>query len=189
MISYELSKSPETLKQILELQYKNLEVQISADELKNEGFVTVHHDYDLLETICGEYGHMVANDQGKVIAYALVMLKEYGKSVPVLVPMFDLINQLTYETLALKDSPYLVMGQVCVDKAYRGQGIFYELYQQMRLNLSSSFDYIITEVATRNPRSIKAHAKLGFECIHNYVADEEDWDIILWNWKAQKSQI
>lgn len=183
MIAYELSNAKATLQQILELQFKNLESQITLNELKQEGFVTVHHTMELLSSIGGDYGHMVAKANGKVVAYALVMLKEFGNSIPVLVPMFEKINTLYFKNDALLHANYLVMGQVCVDKAYRGKGLFYELYTQMKLHLSQDFDYLITEVATRNPRSIRAHQKLGFECIHNYQAEGEDWDILLWDWK------
>ncbi|MEK6479460.1 GNAT family N-acetyltransferase [Catalinimonas sp. 4WD22] len=183
MIAYELSNSEDTLHQILELQFKNLESQISINELKKEGFVTVHHTLELLSTIGGNFGHMVAKANGDVVAYALVMLKEFGNSIPVLVPMFEKINTLQFKNKALSNTNYLVMGQVCVDKAFRGKGLFYELYTQMKLHLSHEFDYLITEVATRNPRSIRAHQKLGFECIYNYQADGEDWDILLWDWK------
>lgn len=185
MITYELNNTKETLQQILELQFKNLESQITLNELQKEGFVTVHHTMELLSSIGGNYGHMVAKANGNVVAYALVMLKEFGDSIPVLVPMFEKINTLQFKNNALLHTNYLVMGQVCVDKAFRGKGLFYELYIQMKLHLSHDFDYLITEVSTRNPRSIRAHAKLGFEAIHNYQADGEDWDIVLWDWKKK----
>ncbi|MDF9797278.1 GNAT superfamily N-acetyltransferase [Catalinimonas alkaloidigena] len=183
MISYELSKTDETLQQILVLQYKNLESSISKVELMNEGFVTVHHDQQLLADIGGKYGHMVGKADGVVIAYALVMLKEYSNHVPVLVPMFEKINTLHYRNKAINNTNYLVMGQVCVEKSFRGKGIFYDLYTHMKLHLSQDFDYLITEVATRNLRSVRAHVKVGFKSIHNFQADGEDWDILLWDWK------
>lgn len=184
MLLYELSSTDEDLKQILMLQKKNLESQISQEELQSQGFVTVHHDKALLEKICGPHGHMLAKDRQNLAAYALVMLKEYGDTIPVLKPMFEEINRLTFKNELLEKLPYVVMGQVCVDKAYRGTGVFQHLYQAMQRELSSTFTYLITEVAIRNQRSIRAHTKVGFECIKTYEADGEAWEILLWDWSV-----
>lgn len=183
MIVYKFHRSDEDLKQILMLQKKNLEVQISQEELLSQGFVTVHHDMLLLKKICGPYGHMLAWDQQRLAAYALVMLKEYGDTIPVLKPLFEEINRLSFKNELLEKLPYVVMGQVCVDKAYRGTGVFHHVYQAMQRELSSTFSYLITEVAIRNQRSIRAHTKVGFECIKSYEADGEEWQILLWDWK------
>ena len=79
----------------------------------------------------------------------------------------------------LRDLPYVVMGQVCVDKAHRGQGIFDGLYLQMQKVMKGHFEYIITEVATRNTRSMRAHERVGFTNELIYTADnEEEWAII-----------
>ncbi|WPP51119.1 GNAT family N-acetyltransferase [Catalinimonas niigatensis] len=180
---YELSRTDEDLKRILTLQKKNIESQISHEELQSQGFVTVHHDIGLLQKICGLYGHMLARDMENLAAYALVMLKEYGDTIPVLKPMFEEINQLYFKNEPLEKLPYVVMGQVCVDKAYRGTGVFQHLYQALQRELSSTFTYLITEVAIRNQRSIRAHTKVGFECIKTYEADGEVWEILLWDWK------
>lgn len=165
------------------LQKKNVESQISQEELQSQGFVTVHHNFGLLKKICGPYGHMLARDQQTLAAYALVMLKEYGDTIPVLKPMFDEINRLTYQNECLGNVPYLVMGQVCVDKTYRGSGVFQHLYQAMQRELSTTFTYLITEVAIRNQRSIRAHSNVGFKSIKTYEAAGEVWEILLWDWK------
>lgn len=183
MLQYQLSKVSDDLDKIIALQKKNLEMSITLEELQSQGFVTVHHDYALLEKICGPHGHMLAKDGEVLAGYALVMLKAFGNAIPVLKPMFEEIDRLSFQGQALKDLPYVVMGQVCVDKAYRGTGVFQHLYQAMQTELSSTFTYLITEVATRNQRSVRAHTKVGFQSIKTYEADGEAWEIILWDWR------
>jgi predicted GNAT superfamily acetyltransferase len=74
------------------------------------------------------------------------------------------------------------MGQVCIAKGYRGQGIFQGLYQEMANQLEPHFEYIITEVSKRNPRSIRAHEKVGFLNVREYTSDDgEEWVILLLN--------
>ena len=43
---------------------------------------------------------------------------------------------------------------------------------------------VVTEVATRNIRSLKAHEKIGFKTIKKFqVKNGEEWAIIGWDWQ------
>ena len=76
------------------------------------------------------------------------------------------------------------MGQVCIEKQYRGQGLFQGLYHQLKSNLSPHFEMVITEVSVKNTRSIRAHEKVGFESIKTYATEAgEEWSILLWDWQ------
>ncbi|MFV8374368.1 hypothetical protein [Flavobacterium sp. LB1P62] len=65
---------------------------------------------------------------------------------------------------------------------YRKQGIFRGLYHCYREELQHQFDYLITEVAAINLRSMQAHEVAGFKIIDNYKEDGIVWNIILWDW-------
>ena len=183
MIKYTTATSPYDIEQILQLQWANLPKNISDQEVKDQGFVTVHHEESILTAMNEKFQHVIAKHDGSVVGYALVMLPEFGDKIPVLKPMFDKINTLSYKRKPLKKTPYFVMGQVCVDKAYRGKDVFKGLYQKMKTEMSTHFDCIITEIATRNTRSIRAHEKVGFQSIHIYSTNEEEWAIVGWDWQ------
>ncbi len=183
MIQFTTSNSQKEIQQILDLQAINLPKNISETEAKEQGFVTVHHDFEILSAMNDKFPHVIAKDNNKIIGYTLVMLPEFGNKIPVLVPLFDKINQLSYNGDELNKTSYFVMGQVCVDKQYRGKGVFAGLYQQMKTEMSPHFKYIITEIATRNTRSMRAHEKVGFETIHTFSTPEEEWAIVAWNWQ------
>lgn len=183
MIRFTTTNSTKEVQQILDLQSINLPKNISTTEAKEQGFVTVHHDLEILSAMNAKFPHVIAKDGDQVIGYTLVMLPEFGNKIPVLVPLFDKINQLSYNGDALQEAPYFVMGQVCVDKQYRGQGVFAGLYQQMKTEMSPHFKYIITEIATRNTRSMRAHEKVGFKTIHIFSTPEEEWAIVAWDWQ------
>lgn len=174
------------VRQILELQRINLPVSISQEELEDQGFVTVRHSEELLLEMNAAEPQIIAKDGDRVVAYALVMLAEFGQRVPVLVPMFDLLDSLEYRGRKLAASNYYVIGQVCVAKSHRGQGVFDGLYEQHRRQMSGRYHFVITEIASRNRRSLRAHARVGFETIHRYTdPDGEAWDIVLWDWGMQ----
>ena len=44
------------------------------------------------------------------------------------------------------------------------------------------FDFCLTEVSTRNLRSMQAHEKVGFRIIHTFKDENEEWNILLWDW-------
>jgi ribosomal protein S18 acetylase RimI-like enzyme len=179
-ILYTIAKTDAELYGILQLQRANLPVSISHEEALEEGFVTVEHDFALLKQMNSPYPHIIAKHDEQVIGYTLVMLRELREQIPVLIPMFVQIDAIEFDGNLLKDSGYVVMGQVCIAKGYRGQGIFQGLYQEMAKQLGAHFEYIITEVSKRNPRSIRAHEKAGFLNVLEYTSDDgEEWVILL----------
>lgn len=184
MIQYRTAATEEDLQQILSLQQQNTEAAISSQEARSQGFVTVKHDFELLKALNEPYPHIIAKDANEVVGYALVMLRKFASDVPVLLPMFEQIDDILYKKKWLKDSAYFVMGQVCIAKGYRGQGLFKGLYHKMREEMADKFDYIITEVATRNTRSMAAHRNVGFDTAKIYTSEDgEEWAVVLWDWK------
>jgi L-amino acid N-acyltransferase YncA len=172
------------LPQILILQFENLKINLTDQEIAQQGFVTVKHDLDLLREMNDAYPHIVAKSEGRVVGYAFVMLKSIAHKVPILGNLFAKINQVNFRGLPLKQSSFFVMGQICIEKGYRGKDIFSGLYQTMKGQMQDHFQYIITEVAAKNTRSIRAHEKVGFESILKYPSEKgEDWVVILWDWK------
>ena len=73
----------------------------------------------------------------------------------------------------------MAMGQICVAKSHRGQGVFRKLYQTMQEKLPEGFDTIITEVDGKNKRSLAAHTAIGFQELKRYYALDKEWVIII----------
>ena len=94
-----------------------------------------------------------------------------------------MIDTLYYKNHNLQELDYLIGGQVCIEKNFRGKGLFYKLYNYAQQSYKSSYPLMLTEVSDRNPRSVKAHLNCGFEIIHSYqMTDQESWSILAWNW-------
>ena len=56
-IVYRRAETNEELIQILALQTNNLAHRISEEDIKKEGFVTVHHDFELLKDMNDSCAH------------------------------------------------------------------------------------------------------------------------------------
>lgn len=183
-IIYTFSETEADLIQILDLQKRNLEKNLEVGELIDQGFVTADHSLELLADMNQEGPHVIAKVGNQTIGYALVMTETFKMRLPVLVPMFDEIAATVYRGKSLSEYRYFVMGQVCIDKRYRGQGVFPGLYQAMRKRFENEYDLVVTEISSRNPRSIRAHEKVGFEAVYQYCSEEdgEDWLLVVWDW-------
>ncbi|WP_435623749.1 N-acetyltransferase family protein [Flagellimonas sp.] len=174
MIVYKQASTIEELEQILRLQQQNLPKNLSPDEMTKDGFLTVEHSFELLKEMNDMCPHIIAVENGEVVGYALCMHPKFAQSIEILRPMFHEINQVVQNR-----NNYMVMGQICVAKTHRGKGLFRQLYTTMQTNLPSGFDTIITEVDTKNQRSMKAHNAVGFVALKNYASDGKDWSLIV----------
>ena len=183
MIEYTTSNTESDLKRILELQRANLPNALTSDEIQSQGFVTVVHSFNDLKKLNDIEKHIIANDNGKVVAYLLAMTQQSKADIPVLIPMFKMFEEIVYKDKPVSDYNYLVVGQVCVAKEYRGQGILDKCYDTYKNYFINKYDFAITEIDGRNLRSINAHKRIGFKEIHRYTSDEREWSVVVWDWR------
>jgi Acetyltransferase (GNAT) family len=182
MVNLTTVTATDELEEILALQQRNLQQNIDPAEMQTQGFVTLIHDIDVLQKMHSLSPSIIAKDNGKLIGYALVMLTECRNLVPGLEPMFNNFDSLFYKGRSLNEYRFYVMGQVCIEKQYRRTGLFDQLYQKHKEIYSGQFDFIVTEVATRNQRSFRAHQRVGFKTLHLHRDELDEWAVILWNW-------
>jgi RimJ/RimL family protein N-acetyltransferase len=99
--------------------------------------------------------------------------------------MIDGLKDLLFNNKPLLDHKAYIMGQVCIDKNYRGQGIFNALYQKHKEIYSDQYELFITEISTSNHRSQKAHENIGFKTIHTYKDALDEWNVVVWDWNEK----
>ena len=173
MIRYKRASLKGELEQILQLQQDNLPAIVSEEIKIKEGFVTVHHNFNILHKMNEVCPHIIATSDEKVVGYALCMHPKFGDEIEVLKPMFTQTKQVLGP-----DESYIAMGQICIDKTFRRQGIFRRLYSYMLQEIKPEFDCIITEVDAKNMRSLEAHYAVGFELLSRYASGGQDWELI-----------
>lgn len=181
-IDYATVSSSDEVRQILELQAANLPSALTPDRLASQGFVTVRHDRAVLERMNETAPGIIARDGDRVVGYALVMPRAFASDVPILQPLFQMLDALSWRGALLRDQPrWFVMGQVCVSEGYRGRGIFDGLYRTMADTYRDRYDFTVTEVAARNTRSLRAHARAGFQTLQCYAdaTTGERWHVIV----------
>lgn len=191
-IVYVSVSSAREIDEILRLQMANLPAALTPEALASQGFVTVRHDRSVLRRMNDATPGLVAKAGGRVVAYALVMPRDFAPAVPILRPMFEMLDTLSWRGRALRSDPrWFVVGQVCVARGYRGLGIVDGLYRRMAECYADRFDIAITEVATRNTRSRRAHARVGFQTFHVYPdpTTGEEWHLIALDLAAHRAAV
>jgi GNAT superfamily N-acetyltransferase len=187
MITYTTAQSEADLQGILSLQKANLVRNLGQEEIQSQGFVTVDHTYEQLASLNAIEPHLIAKVEDEVVGYLLCMTAASKGDIPVLEPLFELFDGLSYQGRSVSSYHYLVVGQVCVAKAYRGQGVLDQAYAAYRQFFGKKYNFAITEIALTNPRSLNGHRRVGFEVIHQYTDPKSgvEWAVVLWDWQGE----
>lgn len=178
-------ESDDDVRGILALQQKNLKKNLTSEQIKSQGFLTVEHKFAVLKAMNDAHPSVIVKDGDMVVAYCLAMLPQFRNDVPELIALFNTIDEIDFESQTLKDFKYVVMGQVCVAEGYRGMGFFDGMYQKLREELSAKFELCVTDISTNNSRSLKAHARVGFIPVKDFndATLDEVWRVVVWDWR------
>lgn len=187
MIEYNIASSDNDLKGILSLQAKNLTKSLSENEISNQGFVTIEHSFDLIKKLNNTERHIVAKVNDNIVGYVLSMTKNARLEIPILYPMFEIFDKTVYNDKSISENNYIIVGQVCVDKDFRGQGIFDNCYKAYKEFHKDKYDFAITEIAQTNIRSLNAHKRIGFSELTFYNdPNNTTWIVVVWDWKNSR---
>lgn len=182
MLKADVVQSDNELEQIYQLNKLNLKQNLNQQERTTEGFVTWLYELPLLKAMHTIAPSIIIKDGEHVVAYALTALPETSKFHPDLDVMFRNLETLAYKGQPLFSYSFYCMGQICIDKQYRGKGLVKEMYRKHKEVFSSRYKLLLTEISTSNPRSQKAHEKVGFTTIHTYEDAMDEWNVVVWEW-------
>ena len=183
MLKSTIVTSDAELEEILLLQQQNLPKNISAEELRSQGFVTFQHDIEILRQFHQLAPSVIVKDDDRVVAYALTVVNEARHVFAPMESMFQLLETLQWNNKPFTSYRHYEMGQICVAKDYRGKGVFEMLYQQHKISYSHLYDLLVTKISTKNHRSLKAHEKVGFEIVTMEKDKLDEWVVVVWDWK------
>lgn len=164
------------------LEEANNLVNISREEKEKEGFVTASYSLELLRKMNEIQPSIIAIHEQKVVGYAMVTDKALYGQHTLLDSLFDALVDMNYQGKKLGESKVVLVGQLCVDKPFRGQGLVSKMYDYFKESLINQYDYCITDISEANPRSIRAHEKCGFKIIDTLEYENVKWHIVMWDW-------
>ena len=170
MIKYSLATNNH-IDGILELQRKNLVTNLKDDE-KSDGFVTTPFTIEQIKDLINLDGVFIALDvdaENKVISYVMCASWQYWVAWPMFEYMASFLDTLEYKNQKLTMNNSYQYGPICVDKEYRGNKIFENIFEFARENMSKRYPILVTFINKINKRSYEAHVrKLGLEIITEF---------------------
>lgn len=204
--------SPSHLPLILSLQTQNHPSALTTAEIASAGFVTVLHTPDILERMNIAAPSIVALDRRIVeTSDGATKVEEVIAGYCLMTPL-SFVQEISFfhkgimkaiagrsfkgRPLSL-ESPkhsatsvlgpplrWFIMGQVLVSSKYRGSGVFDEMYLALRERYMHDYDFVFTEVSSKNPRSLRAHLRVGFTelGVHDDGETDQRWHSVVWDW-------
>lgn len=127
---------------------------------KPDGFVTTAlSDEQMTDLIEKENGLTIAEDNGKIVAFAMAASWDYWKQWPLFQKMIELLPDITVDGTALTTENSYQYGPVCVDRKYRTSGLFERIFYTSLRSMRERYPYMVTFINQINPRSYKAHTR------------------------------
>ena len=182
MLTAKLVTTDNEITRIATLSNANLSTNISAETKEREGFVSWVYTPAILKTIHAIAPSVIVMDGDTLAGYAITLTRECLEAYPPAAPTYAHASTLRHNDRPIGQQRFYLMGQICVAEAYRGQGIVGLLYHGHRQFYSHRYDLLLTEISISNPRSLKAHQKVGFQVIDTHHDPQGHWDVVCWDW-------
>jgi GNAT superfamily N-acetyltransferase len=164
-----LVSTHDELVKIKKLQEANLAKNLTLAEAKQEGTLAEEFSMEQLEAMHAAIpASIVLDGNGSVVGYALAVTKEVCAGISHLRKLVAAADAATYSgsPLGAASSPFVVIAQLCVAKAYRGVGLAPLLYGRLEEALvGTAVRRAVTLVPSSAPRSLKAHLNWGFQSL------------------------
>jgi hypothetical protein len=153
---------------ILKLQSANLYTNLSEAE-KTDGFVTTPFTTEQIKTLIDQTGVFVADRDNTIAGYIFAGSWNFFSQWAIFPHMVSRFPQLKFQGMPITTNSTFQYGPVCIDRTWRGKGVFPQLFETMRSSFSSRFPIGITFINQINSRSLFAHnQKLNLEIIDEF---------------------
>ena len=155
----------EDLEGVRELLERNLAGNLSESQ-KKDGFLSVHFTADQLREMADDGVMIVVLCGSRVVGFLSTQSCRYNLSIPIARTMLEALSD------SIEQHQTLVCGPVCIDSAFRGQGILEQIYALLVEEAADTYNTGVTFVSESNPRSIAAHEnKLGMTSVGRFEHD------------------
>ena len=178
-----LATTDREIQGIRDLQEANLKENVALEKRPIDGFLTAKYSLDFLKAMNKSTPAIIANQKGEVVGYALATNRSLLGQHPLLKDLSIQINKIPFGDKAIGDFDYLVVGQLCVARQVRGQGLAQRLYAHFKTTYQEQYPFSVTDVDQSNLASLKTHLKVGFQVVSTLQYGNSNWDVVIWDWR------
>ena len=145
---------------IMQLQEKYHVSNLTEAEKQTKGFVTMKVTHEQFMHLTSKGGVFIAvADSGELTAYALTSDWAYYSQWSIIQEMESHLTDFSLQNTAITTKNSFQYGPVCIDEAFRGQGILGQLFETIQGVYAPNYAFAITFINKQNVRSMRAHAR------------------------------
>jgi hypothetical protein len=128
----------------------------------------------------GEAADNVGDDRAgdNIVGFICIGSVEFNTGYPLPAAMIESFSGLYFSQRRLDSYVCVIAGPVCIAKEKRGTRLFETMYNQVASILPSRVQVITTLVSKSNPRSLRAHEKVGMTVVGNFLYQGCDFVIM-----------
>jgi GNAT superfamily N-acetyltransferase len=152
---------------IRQINEANLFQNLSLEEAREFGFLTTHITYEFQRQLNKREPFITAKLDGGLIGY-LVPLPNYFRDMPEFMDVYSEDETYIFEGRPVVDYQFIRLGQVVVDKEFRGRGVLRALYEEMKRRYLEKYELVLVWISKYNSSSLLAHQKQGFLHLDEY---------------------
>ena len=180
-MDYRRVEKLEDFQQIVELQNKNLRSTLSDLE-QIDGFLSVAFSIEQFQEMNNDLCVMACFDNERICGYLVASSIELNKKFPLVAAMIDCFSEISYKNKLLINYQPFISGPICIDRNYRGRGIFKKLIASVLnflLQQSDSPGLLTVFVSSDNLRSVNAHKKIGMDVVGEFTFNNQVYLILV----------
>ncbi len=163
---------------MVELQNANLVTRLTEQE-KQQGFLSGSFSASQFKELNDDLAVIVSLDGPNLVGFLCASSVAFNQNFRLPAAMTARFKDISYNGQPLSNYSSVVAGPVCVDRGHRGMGVFESMYDCLIETVPKEYDLITVLVSTSNPRSIKAHEKVGLETIDSFDFDGRSFLIMV----------
>lgn len=146
---------------IIRLNSANFVANLAEAE-RHDGFLSALFTLEQTAAMAEDLGTTVAIVDGVLAGFLCAFRNDFEHGSPVVAKMIESYDRVRFEGQLLSSYDTYAYGPVCIDRAYRRQGLLRGLYEAQIRELAGQFEVGVALIARSNPHSMQAHvAGLG----------------------------
>lgn len=163
---------------VVALQDVNLASNLSS-EAKRDGFLSGAFTEEQFAAMNEDVGVLVCYCEEHLAGFICVGSIDFNRPFALPGAMIKALSTLLYQGKSVTSYQCVIAGPVCVASAHRGAGLFGLMYDELHQILPKEVELITTLVSRANPRSIRAHEKVGMVTVGGFQFRDDDFVIMV----------
>ncbi|MGH8631559.1 MAG: GNAT family N-acetyltransferase [Burkholderiales bacterium] len=164
--------------EVFTLQEANLAWNLSAED-RAGGFLSARFSGEQFQAMNTGGAVVVARDSETLAGYAYASTQAFNAGVPIIAAIMEAFARLSLLGRPLQSPATVIYGPVCVERAYRGKGVFHGLIATLKQELRGRYETAAAFIAKSNARSLAAHVQgLGMAIVGDFEFDGSSFWIV-----------